>query len=378
MPNNTGTPGTNCTATVTYTPGANSGGSDSFTFRVNDGAVDSNAATISMVVNVINDAPVASADFYNTNEDTVLSTGAPGVLGNDNDIDTPAANLSAVLVSAPSHPASFTFNPDGSFSYTPAANYNGTDTFTYKVKDGSTDSNEATVTIAVNPVNDAPVATNDVYNTDEDTSLDVLARGVLANDNDIDTPQANLTAILVTGPSHAASFTLNPDGSFSYAPATNFNGADSFTYKANDGASDSNLAMVTIAVNPVNDAPVADNDNYTVAEDSVLGIAAPGVLANDSDLDVGQTLTVELVTGPTHATSFSLNANGSFNYTAEANFNGVDTFTYRVFDGTVYSNVAMAQVDGCQCQRSSGGAVAVDQHQSKHAGDRHLQCQRHR
>ncbi len=344
VPNNTGTPGTNCTATVTYTPGANSGGSDSFTFRVNDGAVDSNAATISMVVNVINDAPVASADFYNTNEDTVLSTGAPGVLGNDNDIDTPAANLSAVLVSAPSHPASFTFNPDGSFSYTPAANYNGTDTFTYKVKDGSTDSNEATVTIAVNPVNDAPVATNDVYNTDEDTSLDVLARGVLANDNDIDTPQADLTAILVTGPSHAASFTLNPDGSFSYAPATNFNGADSFTYKANDGVSDSNLAMVTIAVNPVNDAPVADNDNYSVAEDSVLGIAAPGVLANDSDLDVGQTLTVELVTGPTHATSFSLNANGSFNYTAEANFNGVDTFTYRVFDGTLYSNMAMAQV----------------------------------
>ena len=89
---------------------------------------------------------------------------------------------------------------------------------------------------------------------------------------------------------------------------------------------------------------MADNDNYSVAEDSVLGIAAPGVLANDSDLDVGQTLTVELVTGPTHATSFSLNANGSFNYTAEANFNGVDTFTYRVFDGTVYSNMAMAQV----------------------------------
>ncbi len=342
--NNTGTPGTHCTVMVTYTPGSNFAGSDSLTFRANDGAVDSNAATISMVVNVINDAPVASADFYNTNEDTVLSTGAPGILGNDNDTDTPAANLSAVLVSAPSHAAYFTFNPDGSFSYTPAANYSGADTFTYKVNDGSTDSNQATVTIAVNSVNDAPVATNDVYNTDEDTSLDILARGVLANDNDIDTPQANLAAILVTGPTHAASFTLNPDGSFSYAPATNFNGADSFTYKANDGASDSNLAMVTIAVNPVNDAPVGDNDNYSVAEDSVLGIAARGVLENDSDLDVDQTLTVELVTGPTHATSFSLNGNGSFNYIPEADFNGVDTFTYRVFDGTLYSNVAMAQI----------------------------------
>ena len=154
-------------------------------------------------------------------------------------------------------------------------------------------------------------------------------------------------------------------------PAMNFNGADSFTYKANDGASDSNVAMVTIAVNQVNDAPVGDNDNYSVAEDSVLEIAARGVLENDSDLDVDQTLTVELVTGPTHATSFSLNDNGSFNYIPEANFSGVDTFTYRVFDGTLYSNVAMAQVTVVNVNDPTVAAVTVDQHQSKHAGDHH-------
>ena len=344
VPNGTGTPGVNCLATVAYTPGANYNGADSFSFKVNDGSLDSNVATVSIAVNSVNDAPVASDDFYNTNEDTALSIGAPGVLGNDNDIDTPAANLTAVLVSGPSHAASFTLNPDGSFTYTPTANFNGTDTFTYRVSDGASDSNDATVTITINPVNDAPVATNDFYNTDEDTPLDVPARGVLANDNDIDTPAANITAVLVTGPSHAESFTLNTDGSFSYTPAPNFNGADSFTYKANDGAADSNVAMVTIAVNPVNDAPVAQNDDYSAAEDSVLATPAPGVLENDTDVDVGQTLTAELVSSPTHATTFQLNSDGSFNYTPQANFYGVDTFTYRVFDGTLYSNVAMAQI----------------------------------
>ena len=291
-----------------------------------------------------NQAPVATNDAYNTDEDTTLSIFAPGVLGNDTDVDTPAASLTAILVTGPSHAASFTLNADGSFSYTPEANFNGTDSFTYKVNDGASDSNVATVTITVNAVSDAPVAANDFFNTDEDTTLEVPAPGVLANDNDIDTPQTSLTAILVTEPSRAASFTLNPDGSFSYTPEANFNGADSFTYKANDGANDSNVAMVTIAVNPVNDAPVAQNDNYTVAEDSVLSVAAPGVLDNDTDPDLGQTLTVEVVSGPTHALAFTLNADGSFAYTPQANFFGVDTFTYRAFDGTAYSNVAMAQI----------------------------------
>ena len=94
------------------------------------------------------------------------------------------------------------------------------------------------VTITVNAVNDAPVAANDSYSTNEDTNLSTTAAtGVLNNDTDVDTAHASLTAALVAGPSHAASFTLNADGSFSYTPAANYNGSDSFTYKANDGSS---------------------------------------------------------------------------------------------------------------------------------------------
>ncbi len=88
----------------------------------------------------------------------------------------------------------------------------------------------------------------------------------------------------MTGPSHG-SLTLNANGSFSYTPAANYNGPDSFTYKANDGDLDSNTVTVALTITAVNDAPVAANDSYTTAEDTTLTVAAPGVLGNDSDID---------------------------------------------------------------------------------------------
>ena len=133
------------------------------------------------------------------------------------------------------------------------------------------------MTITVNPVNDAPVAVDDTYATDEDTGLNVAAPGVLGNDTDVDVDF--LTAALVSGTSNG-SLTLNADGSFTYTPNANFNGSDSFTYKANDGNLDSNVATVTITVNPVNDTPVADDDAYATDEDTALTVSAPGVLGH--------------------------------------------------------------------------------------------------
>src|SRR5207249_1138184 len=100
----------------------------------------------------------------------------PGLLANDTDIE--GDSLSAALVNGPAH-GSLTLNADGSFSYTPAANYNGSDSFTYKANDGQADSNIATVALTIDPVNDPPVAVNDVYATNEDTALTVAAAGVL-------------------------------------------------------------------------------------------------------------------------------------------------------------------------------------------------------
>ncbi len=326
----------NVDGSFSYTPNANFNGADSFTYRANDGAANSNVATVTITVNPVNDAPLATADSYSTNEDTPLSVAAAGVLANDSDVE--GNSLSAVLVGGPAN-GSLTLNADGSFIYTPNANFNGTDSFTYRANDGAANSNVATVTITVNPVNDAPVAVNNNYSTNEDTPLNVAAAGVLANDSDVDGNP--LSAVLVSGPANGT-LTLNADGSFSYTPAANFNGTDSFTYRAHDGAANSNVATVTITVNAVNDAPVAASDSYSTSEDMPLNVAAAGVLVNDSDID-GDLLSAVLVSGPVNG-SLTLNANGSFSYTPNANFNGTDSFTYRAHDGAANSNVATVTI----------------------------------
>jgi VCBS repeat-containing protein len=147
--------------------------------------------------------------------------------------------LNVILVSQPSH-GTLTFNSSGSFSYTPATNYNGSDSFTYQASDGQTSSGTATVTILVDPpVNDAPVAVDDSYSTAEDTTLNVAAPGVLANDSDVEGDV--LSPVLISGPGHGT-LTLNGDGSFSYSPALDCNGSDSFTYQASDGQTNSETA----------------------------------------------------------------------------------------------------------------------------------------
>jgi hypothetical protein len=242
-------------------------------------------------------------------------------------------SLTYSLVTSPAH-GSVTFQADGSFTYTPSSSFGftGVDSFTFQAFDGIAYSNVATVSIVIYPVSLAPVANNDSYSTPENTTLTVAAPGVLANDTD---PNGlPLTALLVTGPSDGT-LTLNSDGSFTYIPDTNFGGTDSFTYQASDGQFDSNVATVTITVgNP----PVANNDSYTANENTTLTVAAPGVLANDTN-PTGQPMTAVLVTGPLDGT-LTLNSDGSFTYAPDTNFTGSDSFTYQAVAGGLASNVA--------------------------------------
>src|SRR4029079_12487281 len=202
---------------------------------------------------------------------------APGVLGNDTDLD--GNSLTAVVVVGPAN-GTLVLNANGSLTYAPAANFNGSDSFTYRANDGTLDSNVATVTIAVGAVNDAPVAGDDSYSTTEDAPITIAAPGVLGNDTDLDGNP--LTAAVVVGPANGT-LVLNANGSFTYTPAANFNGSDSFTYRANDGSVGSNVATVSMTVSAVDNAPVAADDAFTTAEDTPLSVAAPGVLGNDSD-----------------------------------------------------------------------------------------------
>src|SRR5439155_19869816 len=134
-------------------------------------------------------------------------------------------------------------------TYTPAANYNGPDSFTFKANDGELDSNVATVSITVNAVNDAPVASNQAVVTDEDT-----AKAITLSANDVE--GSPLTYAIVTAPAHGTLSGTAPN--LIYTPAANYNGPDSFTFKANDGELNSNLATVSITVNAVNDARVEE------------------------------------------------------------------------------------------------------------------------
>ncbi len=257
---------------------------------------------------------------------------APGVLMNDSDANGDV--LTAEVVTEPAH-GSLSLEPNGSFVYTPAANYNGPDSFTYRASDGQATSDPATVSLTVTPVNDAPVAGDNAYSVGEDGGALVRAPGVLVNDSDVDGDA--LTAVLVTGPSHGA-LNFNGLGGFSYNPDENYNGPDSFTYQAFDGQLLSNIATVSFTVLARNDAPVAANDDYTTLEDTPLTKAAPGVLRNDVDVD-SPVLTATLTSDAEHGT-LTFNADGSFRYVPAPNYNGTDSFSYVVSDGELTSDPA--------------------------------------
>jgi VCBS repeat-containing protein len=194
-----------------------------------------------------NTVPVAADDNYSVAEDNALSVAAPGVLANDLELD--GESLIATLVSNPAH-GSLTPNSDGSFTYTPDANYNGPDSFTYETNDSRFDSGVATVSISVTAVNDAPTCDGQSVGTTEDTAVD----GALGC-NDID--NASLTFSLASGPLHGSVTIDASSGAFTYAPDPNYNGTDSFTFRADDGSLDSNTATVAITIDPVQDPPVA-------------------------------------------------------------------------------------------------------------------------
>jgi VCBS repeat-containing protein len=288
-------------------------------------------------VNPVNSPPIALDDAYSTDEDTTLSVSVvEGVLYNDADQD--GDSLSAVLDTGPSNGA-LTLYPDGSFTYTPDADYAGTDSFTYHANDGALDSNTSTVTLTVNPVNDAPTAADDAYSTDEDVALTISALGVLGNDGDVDGDSPS--AVLDAGPTHG-SLEFPGDGGFTYTPNADYYGLDSFTYHASDDTLDSNIAIVILTVDPVNDAPTAADDAYSTDEDVALTVPGPGVLANDGDVDT-DSLSAVLVTGPSNG-ELTLNEDGDFTYTPDADYDGTDSFTYHASDGALGSNIATVTI----------------------------------
>lgn len=311
----------NADGTFTYTPEGDFHGTDTFTYTVCDPSGLCSTTVVTMDVAEVNDPPVAVDDATSTNEDTpVVIT----VTGNDSDIDGNLDPTTTTVVSQPSH-GTVVRNADGTFTYTPQANYYGTDSFTYQVCDTDGACDTATVTITVNPVNDPPVANPDSANTDEDAAVTIPAT---ANDTDIDGNLDPSSAIVVSGPSHGT-VASNGDGSFTYTPAPDYHGSDSFTYKVCDTDGLCSATTVTIAVASLNDPPVANADSVVTQEDTASTI---NVAANDTDVDGNLVPSSAIVlSGPSHG-KLTNNGDGTFTYTPNANYYGPDSFTYQICD----------------------------------------------
>ncbi|HEX4607948.1 MAG TPA: Ig-like domain-containing protein [Urbifossiella sp.] len=316
---------------LTFQPAPNATGITTITVTVSDG-ITTTTRTFTVTVTPVNHPPVANPDATTTAEGTPVTV---GVLGNDTDADGDPLTVAAVGTAGHG-----TVTTDGTtVTYTPAANWSGTDSFTYTVSDGNGGFSSATVTVTVTPVNRPPVGAADTYSVAAGAALTVPAAGVLANDSDPDGDP--LTAVLVSGPANGT-VVLHPDGSFTYTPAAGFQGADQFVYRASDGTSTSADIVVTLRVVPGNRPPVGVDDSYTAASGTVLRVNTPGVLANDTDPD-GDPITAVLAAGGSHGT-VTMAADGSFTYTPDPGFAGTDAFTYRVSDGVLESNLVTVTV----------------------------------
>jgi large repetitive protein len=327
-------------ATRKYTPNADYVGADSFTYTVSDGLLTSNTATCNITVAFLpggggaggnggvpgnppappNNAPIANDQAQTLAEDTQKQITLSGT--------NPAGN--PVTYEILGGPANGVLKGNGRFqTYKPNANFNGADAFTFVLKDKVTNktSRPGTVTITVTPVNDAPVALNQTVNVKVNA-----ARQITLQATDID--NVNLTYSIAAHPMHGTVVITNVNtGACTYTPNAGYVGADAFTFRANDGALNSNVAVVTL--NVVNGAtPVADDQTFNIIANQPL---TDTLSANDAD---GDPLTYSESTDLSN--KFSVNANGQFTFTPSAA--GTYVLTWKANDGVNDSNIATATV----------------------------------
>lgn len=315
-----------------YTPTLNANGADSFTFKVSDGTLDSGVATVTIIVAAVNDLPVASGQSVTTDEDVPVA-----IVLVASDVD--ANPLTYTVVSGPMKGELTGTAPN--WVYVPKYDASGTDFFTYKVNDGTADSPMATVSITLLPVNDAPVAGTVSVTTDEDTRVDVTLKG-------FDPESTTLTYKLVRQPVHG---TLNGEGAhLQYLPNPEFNGTDSFTYTVSDGDFESGQATVSIRVNSVPDAPIAQSQSLKVIQGDSVAVVLAGY---DGDRDA---LSFKVVSQPSQGVLTGTPPDLS--YQANDDARGSDSFIYRVNDGLADSGLATVRIS--IGEKSTIGVKAYD------------------
>jgi uncharacterized repeat protein (TIGR01451 family) len=327
----------------------------------NDANFTDNRASASTEIQ-FNRAPTADPQSVSTPEETAKTL---TLSGSDPDGDS----LTYAIVSGPSHGSLTAGATSGTFDYTPNPDYNGADSFSFKVNDGTLDSSIATVSLTVTPVNDAPSATDTSATTPEDAPATVDFRPLVS---DVETADANLTYAVISSPSHGTVTAGATNGTFDYTPDPDYNGPDSFTYGVTDrgdpddcGASSagcdaakSDQKTVSLTVTPVNDAPTAtDASGPVIDEDSSATAIDIRPLVNDIET-ADSNLTYAVVSGPSHGSVTAGATNGTFDYTPDPNYNGPDSFTYEVTDRGDPDNCG-APSASCSTSKSAQGTLSL-------------------
>ncbi|AWG78624.1 RTX toxin [Vibrio parahaemolyticus] len=312
-----GTVSVNPDGSVTYTPNDNYHGADSFTYIVTSGGV-SESTTVNVDVTPVNDAPVAKDDIATTQEDTAVTI---DVLPNDTDIDGDTLRIDSASVPKEQGTVEVV---NGKLVFTPAENFNGDAEITYTVTDGAL-TDQATVKVTVNAVNDTPVVESNI--ADQALAEDFTPYTIDLNTafSDVDNVDGELT-FSVSGNSNIQVAIVN--GIATITPTADWNGSETLTFTATDPSGESISQTVNFTV-----APVADivADKATVVEDTPTIIK---VLGNDTFEGDGKVVSLDTNNGPANGT-VSVNPDGSVTYTPNDNYVGKDTFTYVVTSGGV-------------------------------------------
>ncbi|MDF3026439.1 MAG: outer rane adhesin like protein [Fluviicola sp.] len=318
------------TGEISYTPNPNFNGIDTLIYSICDTGmpVYCDTAMVIITVNPINDAPVANGDTATTNEDTPVVVDVPS---NDTDLDGNLDETSVTVVTPPSN-GNVTVDPvTGEITYTPDPGFSGNDTLIYSICDTGMPvlCDTALVIITVNPINDGPTANGDATTTNEDTPVVV---DVPSNDTDLDGNLDETSVTVVTPPSNGT-VTVDPvTGEITYTPDANFNGIDTLVYSICDTGMPvlCDTALLIITVNPIIDAPVANDDNATTNEDTPVVVDVP---SNDTDADGNLDETsVTVVTPPSNGTVTVDPVTGEITYTPDSGFSGNDTLIYSICD----------------------------------------------
>ena len=316
----------NADNTLTYKPVTKFSGQDAFSYLVSDGKGATATGTVTVQVNFVNSAPIAVDQSVSTNEDASLPINLAAS-------DKEGNSLTFAVISNPLHGTLASVSGNATTTYTPEPNFNGQDSFQFVANDGFVNSSPATLTILINAQNDAPAAVPGSATTSED-----MARTILLNATDVDGDP--LSYSIVQNPLHGTLAAITTNNSFTYTPAANYNGADNFAFKSNDGKADSNTASISITIVPVNDNPAANNDLATTNQDIPVTV---NVLNNDDDVD-GDTLKVLSTTAPLHG-SASVSSDGlAVNYKPASGFSGSDSFSYAVTDGNGGTSTAAVSI----------------------------------